>query len=161
MKHEKKKELKEKGWSEREILHAEEELEKAVGHDVHFAKIVFWSALIVIVFANFLVSVVLIPFLLAFNPWYLYGVVVVFGGMIGFLYRFLVNDIGHLEKKHHIWAGILVPIIALANMAIMILVGNRYATDLNIQTQNPWLVAGVFAVAFILPYLVGKIFERK
>ena len=122
MKTNKRLELKEKGWSEKEIVHAEEALNRAERHDVHFSKIVFWSALIVTIFGNFIVSLVLIPFLIVLNKFVLYAVVVLLAGSIGFLYKLLITDIGHLEKKHHIAASIFVPLIAIANIVGMVIV---------------------------------------
>tara|TARA_Y100000310_G_C20647066_1_gene797251 strand:- start:883 stop:1371 length:489 start_codon:yes stop_codon:yes gene_type:complete len=162
MKETKKKELKDKGWKDTEIKHAEEALEKSTRHDAHFSKIVFWSALLVIVFGNLVVSVVLIPFLVALNKNFLYVIVVLLAGIIGFLYNFLIHDMGHLEKKHHITAGILVPLIALGNVVVMVLLSNRFTADIKIgEPHNPWIIASVFAVAFILPYIFTKIFGKK
>ena len=48
----KKEELLNKGWHEAEVKKAESILEKTEHQDVFLSKIVFWSALIVIVFAN-------------------------------------------------------------------------------------------------------------
>jgi len=155
----KKEKLMMKGWEEREIHKAEKILERAEKHDVFFSKIVFWSALIVIIFANIIVSLVLIPFLIVLNKWILYAIVVLLAGSIGFLYNFLITDIGHLEKKHHFLASIIVPIIALANMIVMVYVSNRFIADLKVENipHNPWAVALVFMAAFILPYIIDKI----
>lgn len=159
MKHDKKTKLKAKGWSEEEIRKTERILEKETKHDAHFAKIVFWSALIVIIFANLLISLILTPFLIVFNKWLLYSVVIILAATIGFLYNFLVTDIGHLEKKHHVLAGIIVPVIALANMVVMVLISNKFIVDIRINNSvhNPWIVSIVFAVAFILPYLLYRL----
>ena len=62
-----KKTLKQKGWNEQEIKHAEAILHKEQKHDAHFSKIVFWSALVTIIFANLLVSLVLIPLIALAN----------------------------------------------------------------------------------------------
>ncbi len=161
MKSERKEQLKGKGWSEDEIEHAEQELEKAASHDVHFSKIIFWSSLVVIIFGNLLVSLVLIPFLIVFSKWMLYSVVILLAATIGFLYSFLVKDIGHLKKKHHISAGIIIPLIALANMVMMVLFSNKFIKGIKINTEphNPWLVAIIFAVAFIVPYVISQIRE--
>ena len=153
----KRGELSSKNWHDKEIKQAEKILERTEKHDVFFSKIIFWSALIVIIFANLIVSLVLIPFLIVLNQWVLYFTVVILAGTIGFLYTFLITDIGHLEKKHHILAGIIVPVLALANMTIMVIVSNRFIADLKINNpaHNPWLIAIVFVVAFILPYFIG------
>ncbi|MBT4651588.1 hypothetical protein HOC13_03645 [Candidatus Woesearchaeota archaeon] len=157
----KKEELLNKGWSNQEIERAEAILEKTEQKDVFLSKIVFWSALAVTILGNILVSVVVIPLLIAFNVWALYSVTIVLALSFGFLYTWLINDIGHLGKHHHILAGIVVPIIALTNVLILTTIGNQIA--LNLQTQapheNPFLLGLVFAVAFILPYLVGQIIK--
>src|SRR3989338_3225124 len=108
MRTEKKYELLEKGWKDSEIKKAEEILEKAEQNDVFFSRIVFWSVLVVIIFSNLMISLILIPFLIALDRWFLYAVVVILAGTIGFLYNFLITDISHLERRHHLLAGIIV-----------------------------------------------------
>lgn len=159
MKPERRKELLQKGWREEDLVKAEAILEKATKHDIFFSKIVFWSALIVIVFANLLVSAVLIPFLITLYGLVLYAIVAVLGLVIGFLYNFLITDIGLLETKHHRAASIIIPVIAIGNVAVMVFTANRFTEgiQLNLQRHNPWIVAVVFGGAFILPYVVDQI----
>ncbi len=154
-----KEELLQKGWRQQDLVKAEAILDRATKHDIFFSKIVFWSALVVIVFANLLISIVLIPFLLALYDWALYGIVTVLALCIGFLYNFLVNDIGLLETKHHRLASIIVPIVGMGNVVIMVLTSNRFieSLKLNYSPHNPWLVAVIFGVSFILPYAVDQI----
>ncbi len=151
--------LHQKGWDDAQIQKAEAVLERDLRYDIQFSRIVFWSAIVVIVFANILVAGVLIPILIALNEWVLYGTVIILAGTVGFLYNFLITDIGHLEKKHHIWAGVLVPILALGNIIAVVLLSNRFIEDAHIQNveQNPYLIGLLFAVAFILPYIVDRI----
>ena len=155
----KKTKLKEKGWSDEEINHAQKILEKREHHDVFFSKIVFWSALLVTLFANVIVSLILVPFLIVLNSWILFSLIILLGGTIGFLYNFLITDIGHLEKKHHLSASIIIPVIALANLVIMVIFSNKFIVELKINNSqhNPWIVAGVFVIAFILPYIIDRI----
>lgn len=150
-------ELLKKGWGEREIEKAEEALEKTTQHDLHVSKIVFWSALVLMVTANLLASLILIPFLIVFKTWLLYSIVILLAGALGFLYNFLIKDIGHLQKKHYLLAIIIVPLIALTNMVIMVLASNHFIVDLKVNNQphNPYIVAIVFVVAFIIPPLVS------
>lgn len=154
--------LQKKGWNEREIARAERFVNVPRPHDTHFSKIVFWSALIVIIFANFMVSLVLIPFLLVFHDALLYSIIVLLAGMIGFLYKHLITDIGHLEQKHHIWASIIIPLIAAVNMIIVVLIANDFITQLETTSdlQNPWLIAAVFSLVLIIPY-VFQLFAGK
>ncbi len=151
--------LKEKGWNDADILHAKNELEKATSHDIFFSKIVFWSALIVVIFANLIVSLILIPVLTVLNQYILYALVVILAGSIGFLYNFLITDIGHLKKHHHISASIIIPILAIANMIIMVVVSNNFISKLAINNapHNPYILSIIFAVAFIIPSLIGHL----
>lgn len=151
--------LREKGWGEKEVTHAEEVLERTAHYDKHFSKMVFWSALLVIIFGNIVISLILIPFLIVLNQWILYALLVVLAGIAGFLYNFLITDIGHLEWKHHLWAAIIVPLVALTNMLVMVAISNRFITDLQVQNppHNIWIVAAVFAVVFVLPYVVSRV----
>jgi hypothetical protein len=154
--------FREKGWSEAEIKRVEKIVHREEKEDVFFSKIVFWSALVVIIFANLIVSLIMVPFLIVMNQWMMYLMVVVLAGTIGFLYNFLITDIGHLEKKHHISAGIIVPILAILNMVIVVIISNRFILELDIKNSpfNPFIVSGVFAVAFIVPYLIS-LFRNK
>jgi len=150
--------LQEKGWNDAEIKKAEAALERGLRYDVQFSKIVFWSAITVIVFANIIVAGVLIPFLIALNQAVLYAAVIILAGTIGFLYNFLITDIGHLERKHHMLAGILIPILALGNIIVVVIFSNKVIQDAKIPNvqHDPYIMGVVFAVAFILPYVIDR-----
>ena len=158
MKPQRREELQQKGWREDELVKAEAILNKSTLHDIFFSKIVFWSAMVVIVFANLLISVILIPFLIALYDLVLYAIVAVLGLVIGFLYNFLITDIGLLETKHHRIASVIIPIVAMGNIVIMVVTSNRFieSIQLNNSSHNPWKVAAVFGGAFILPYIVDQ-----
>lgn len=157
-----KTKLLKKGWNTPEIKQAERIIDRAALQDIFFSKVVFWSSLIVIIFANLLVSLILIPFLIVLNSVVLYALVFLLAGTIGFLYNFLINDIHVLERKHHRIASILIPIIALANMFGMVLASNRFIVDLKVQNNlhNPWFVSIVFVIAFILPYFIDQLRKK-
>jgi hypothetical protein len=47
----------------------------------------------------------------------------------------------------------------MGNVVVMVLTSNRFieSIHLNNQPHSPWLVAAVFGISFILPYLVDQI----
>ena len=147
------------GSIEREIKAAGTSLEKATHYDLFFSNMIFWSALVIIIIANVLISVILVPFLIVLNSWVLYTIIVVLAATIGFLYNFLINDIEHLGKRHHRLASIIIPLLALGNIIVMVLASNRFIADLKIRNDahNPWLVGLVFVIAFIVPYLIDQL----
>jgi len=153
--------LLKKGWSDQDLQTAEALLEKTEKKDIYFSKITFWSALIVIIVANLLVAFILVPFLIVLTNWLLYIIAAVLAATIGFLYSFLLIDIKHLSKSHHISAGIIVPILALVNLVAISLISNQITQDIQIQnTHNPYIVGTVFAVFFILPYIIDRILGK-
>ncbi len=155
--------LKEKGWSEREIKHAESILHHRATHDVHFSKIVFWCALFVTIIGNIVLSLILVPFLLLLNNLIVYAIVVLLALMMGFIYNFLVTDIGHLQLKHHLLAAIIIPCIALANIFIMVLASNKLVARAELQAapQNAGIIAFLFAIVFMIPYLVDQFLLKR
>ena len=163
MKQHRKLQLKEKGWSEREIKHAESILHSQATHDVHFSKIVFWCALLVTIVGNLILSLILIPFLLVLQNWVVYAIVILLALMMGFIYNFLVTDIGHLQLKHHLLAAVIIPLIALANILIMVLASNKLLANSSIQntTHNAGIIALLFAAIFMIPYLVDQFLLKK
>lgn len=159
MKPQTRQKLKEKGWADHEISHAEEVIERKRAEDVYFSKIVFWSALVVIVFGNLVVSLILIPFLVVLNSTTLYAIIVLLAGTMGYLYKFLITDIGHLDKKHHQLASVIIPVIALINLVVMVTASNRFIIDIKAENplHNVWLSSILFAVVFIIPYVVNQV----
>ena len=112
----------------------------------------------IIIAGNFIVSIVLVPFLLVLNSYILFALVIILGGTIGFLYNFLITDIGHLEKKHHVFAGIVIPLVAVLNLGVVVYATNRFISQLEVANQhNPWVVSVVFAAAVILPAIIDKL----
>ncbi|MBI4983180.1 hypothetical protein HZC32_00860 [Candidatus Woesearchaeota archaeon] len=79
--------------------------------------------------------------------------------MSGFVYNFLITDIKHLERKHHILAGIIIPLIAFGNMVMMVLVSNKLIEKsiLKTSSHNPWVIGVVFVIVFILPAVIDKV----
>ena len=154
--------LEQKGWNTQDILHAQKIVEKNDKQDIFFSKIVFWSALVIIIFANIIVSLILIPFLIVLNNVILYSVIALLALVVGFLYNFLITDIGRLGKKHHRAAAVIIPLLGIINMVVVVLISNRFITDVKAQNapHNPWVAAIVFVVAFIVPYLVDQIVQE-
>ena len=154
-----KTELREKGWSDQDLRHAETVLERGEKKDIFFSRIVFWSALFVIIVGNLITSLLLIPFLVVFNPLMLYILTILLGVTIGFLYNFLITDVEHLEWRHHLLAGVIIPLIAIINMVLVVTISNKLISQSNIKTatHDPFITALIFVIAFLLPYVIDRI----
>jgi len=153
----KHQELRAKGWTETEVQRVENILNHVRKEDLKISHFVFWSVLVLIVLANVIVSLILIPFLSLKFTWEIYIPLIVLGGLVGFLYNYLINDIKHLEVRHHILGGLVLPLIAVINLVLISLISDRYFKQ---TTLSPWIMGLIFAGAFILPYLLDRIRTR-
>ena len=112
---------------------------------------------------NILFAAVLLPFLIVLREWVLGLVIVVAALIMGWLYTFLIRDIGHLEWHHHAIAAILIPIIVVINFGGMVYLSDRFITELkltNVQ-HSPVILGILYGVAFILPYIIDKFFIQR
>jgi len=158
-----KKRLVEKGWDKKDINKTLKIIEKAKANKHPHIKIldksVYWISLIVAIIGNIIISISLIPVLLALRNFQLYLIVITMGIAFGLLFELLIRTIEHLETKHHIFLSIIIPINAVINIIVIILFSNRLEGAINIQ--NPVLIGVVYAVAFILPYSIYQLFLKN
>jgi hypothetical protein len=159
--------LLEKGWSEQDINKAIQIIEAAKENKTSRTKlidsIVYWAVLIVTIIGNLILSIILIPFLLALSKIQLYVIILIIAVTFGFLFDLLIRDIEHLEQKHHIIAGLFIPALAIINVFFMVRFANHLMGVMRLSNvqQNPLVVGFVYTIAFILPYLVNKFVLRK
>ena len=161
-----KEKLAKKGWTKKEIEKTSQILDNINSKHIKYYKsssqILYWMVLVVLTVCNFVVAVVLIPFLLVINPMQFYMINILLGLVFGLLFNTLINDIEHLERRHHIIAAIFIPFVSLINILIMTSVANRLAEMLKLTSNaNPLLASLVFVVAFIAPYTIGIIRDKK
>lgn len=161
-----KKRLEEKGWSKQDINKTIKIVEEAKEKKHPAIKLldrsVYWIALILAIIGNFIISVALIPFLMALKSIQLFSVIVVLGFSFGLLFELLIRSIEHLEAKHHIFLSILIPVVAIINVFIITLVSNNIEKIFKIDNpQNPYIVGIVYAIAFILPFVFYKLVMKK
>lgn len=148
--------LRKKGWSGREIIQAEEIITRATQKNIGVSKVLFWSALILIIIANAAIVAVFVPFLSFFPATILYGLIGFLGLMMGLVYNFLLNDMAHIQTKHHVLAFFLIPALAILNVVALNLALTKLYPTLE-SNYNPLILGAIFAAAFLIPYLIGRI----
>ena len=160
-----KHKLTEKGWSKKHINEAIAIIEKAKKNKHHKIKLldksVYYISLVVAITGNFIISVALIPMLLALKGIVLYITVITIALAFGLLFELLLRTMEHLETKHHIFFGVIIPIIAIINFVNIVIFSNRIETIIKIQNpQNPLLIGLIYTISFIVPYAVYQIFLK-
>lgn len=120
---------------------------------------IYWALLVVAIIGNMVISIILIPFLLAFKKIPLYFTIVILAAMFGFLFDQLIRDIESLETKHHLIAWIFIPALAIINTYYMTSFTNHLtaALSLPVTSYSPILISIIYVVSFTLPYIVHKL----
>ena len=154
-----KEKLISRGWAEEEaekahnIIHSEEKRLKHIKYNVSMSFVVYWTVLLVLTLANFVVSILLIPFLLILKPVLLELIVATLGLIFGLLFNLVIRDIEHVEIKHHLMAAVFIPAVAIINIFVVVSVANSIAERIKIPLeQNPVFTSVIYVVMFLLPY---------
>lgn len=159
------KKMAEKGWSEEELRHANGVWE-AKKHEKHFAInyldfIIHWIFFVIIVAGNMVVSAVVVPLLVIFPNPGIYAVLLVLGVMFGLLVEQVIKHIDHqLGPHHHFILGIIIPFIAVVSLFLIITYSMGELPNIFDVTRHPWTMGFIYAVAFVLPYAIGKMIDK-
>lgn len=155
------KRLEKRGWKKREIIKTVDIIKNAKKNKpkdaVFIEKRIYWILLVMIIAANFAISIALLPVLIALRGFILYFVLVALGIAFGFLFELVIRSIENLEDKHHFLLAILIPLTALANVLFISRISNNLIKTLSLTNfHNSVIIAAVYAVAFVLPYIVYR-----
>lgn len=160
-----KERLAKKGWGKREIEQTVSILQEAETKKsmwiLWLDEALIWLSLLIAILGNFVLSVVLVPFLLVLSGSALYATLLCLGAAFGMVFTLLLQTIEKIEIKKHIMAGVLIPIIGLINMYIIAHFSNDLIVLLKLTTteHNPALISMVYIFAFLLPYLIMHYME--
>ena len=151
--------LMEKGWSEEEanrthkLFYDHPNPQKHVHYVKKSSVLFYWMMLLDLAICNFIVSFGLVPFLMVLKPGYVELIVVVLGVFMGLFFNMLIWDIEHIERKHHYMAMIFIPVTAIINMVIMVVLANKFAVLLKAPGHaNAFVISLFYVLAFSAPY---------
>jgi len=151
MKHEHKE------WTPELAVRTEDILAKAEkskpGWIVGVDSALYWVLLLLAIIANFVISVVLVPFLLILEGWSLYFSLFFIGASFGLFFSFILHSLEQLQKEQHIIASVFIPCVALINVGIFAVLSNKLIVLLKLATppHNAILVGAVYVFGYVLP----------
>jgi len=148
--------MQEKGWTRPEVSQTLRILERGKTESIT-DKIVYWTALIITIILNMVISAILVPFLLVMDGVILMFTLLLLGLGFGAIFEYILCSIEKLNVGDLVVAGVFIPAIALINVYVITYLSNILATAMKLQTHSPLLVSVFYAGAFIIPYLVHKI----
>ncbi len=123
---------------------------KKTGFVKSLDKAVYWVSLVVAIIGNLLVAVAIAPVLITVTSFYIYLIIAMIALSFGLLFELIIRDIENLGKVHHLIISLIIPLFAVINFFIIVMVIN----NLNIISRfSPTGMGLTYAVAFLLPYL--------
>jgi hypothetical protein len=124
--------------------------------------LVYWVVLFVAILGNFILSVVLVPFLLVLRGLGLYFSLFFIGASFGAMFWFILQSIERAQKKRIIWE-IFIPALALINVGIFAVLSNDLIVLLELSTppHNPMIVGAAYTFGYVLPSALWKVVRKK
>jgi|WetSurMetagenome_2_1015567.scaffolds.fasta_scaffold387815_2 hypothetical protein len=130
-------------------------------HSRAASSILYWSTILFLTLMNFIVAIILVPFFLATPTLQLYLTIAIFGLLFGQLFNVLITRIEYLERHHHLFASIFIPLIAIVALLAVLSLSRSLASVLGVQiTQNPRITILVYIASFILPYSTSRLLSK-
>ncbi|MFH1181643.1 MAG: hypothetical protein V1702_01675 [Candidatus Woesearchaeota archaeon] len=130
-------------------------------HNRSASAVLYWSTILFLTMMNFFVALVLVPFSLAAPTFQLYLAVAIFGLLFGHLFNILITRIEFLERHHHLFASIFIPLIAIVALLIVLSAAESIAAVLGITvTQNPKITMVIYIAAFLTPNTLSRIMKH-
>ena len=158
--------LEKKGWTAPEVAAAQKIYQEAPKKRADYVKlldaILYWVLLGVTIIANFIVSIVLVPFLLVLTGIYVHIALVFAGLVFGTLMDVVIREQESMQQKHFIIAELFIPILALLNIYIITRLSNQLAVVLHQPgATNPFIAAVVYVIGFSFPHVFFKLTKHS
>lgn len=157
-----KEAVAEKHWSPEEkerVLKILEEGRRKKPRKVRFLdELTYWTFLFISIIGNFIISVVLVPFMLILTGFYLFAVLFIIAFAFGMLITSIMKEIRKIETKQHIIQIVFIIALALINVYIIATFTNKLEILLQLTTpaHDPLLISATYAIAFVTPYLYSE-----
>jgi hypothetical protein len=159
--------LRQKGWTENDIQQALQIIQKAQAKKtkplLFLDSIIYWLVLFAALIGNFIISIILIPFMLTITGFKLIAIIILIGFAFGAFFDLLIRDIKNLENKDVIIAGIFLPLLALMNVSLMVRFANYLQLQMGLLTpqHDPWVISAIYVCAFMLPHVIQWLIKHK
>lgn len=156
--------LREKGWSEAEIKHAQKIVSKAKRHKHPHQDLlnetIFWGMLTLAAGTMVAVTYWIIPLFIFSSSSILYPIIIIIGLTFGVLISHVLKDLDHLKLHHHVILIATLPITGIISF-LGILGKIDDAVLLGGTVHNVLLSSIIFIISFLLPYFYHLHHKRR
>ncbi|MFH1211693.1 MAG: hypothetical protein V1659_02070 [Candidatus Woesearchaeota archaeon] len=149
-----------KGWAEEEIERVKGIIQKAEERKnpgiYLLERFSYWFAIILILAGTFVFSLVLIPLIMGASTLLLYAVIILFGLGLGSFFVILIQDVEHINIKHHVFHSIVIPVVAIVNLFFVVSIANGLVKLTNLgHIQSKIWISLTYVIALLIPYVFG------
>jgi len=161
-----KLDLLSKGWNTTEIEHASEILAKAEGDNKGKSKYVDWLRIVVLgllMIANgFICSELLVPFIYALHSSLIFIIAAMIGFIFSMLFTLVIYDFERMHHNHETNLFIAFIVSGAINFYLILEFTARFGIKTKLPlTQNIYIIAGTYLVAFLIPQLVYQMQKKS
>ena len=152
------KRLLAKGWNKYEIDHAIKVFHSSKQKTKHviLKKELHLFAFSLFIVVLFLASIIglfyMIPFFILFSKTIMLILAIIFGLAFGLAFSYIIAEIEHLERRHHLFMLSFLPCLIFFNAIIMLRFSSKIAYLYKINYSFDIIVL-LFSACFMLPYL--------
>jgi hypothetical protein len=119
------------------------------------SRILYWLVLLTLTIANFLLFVVLLPLFSLLFYGHLLVIISVVGLLFGLIFNFLIQDVEHLQPKHHAFAAVFIPAISILNISILLSIMQQVQQVYGILENQITTASLLYVVFFAAPYALS------
>ncbi|MGV8150428.1 MAG: hypothetical protein ACP5NV_01745 [Candidatus Woesearchaeota archaeon] len=157
-----KLDLLSKGWSVSEVDKASKIIEQAEDRKhigiKFFDRTIYWALLFQLIIGNAVCSAFIVPFLFVAHSEFIILISAVLGFGFGVFFSILIADITRGDNKYLKWLLITFVLSGILNFALISNISIEFANKTGlIMRHNPYLIAGIYLFAFLIPHMVSII----
>ena len=154
--------LEKKHWSEEEIDQALRIMTQsrlsADKHTQFYNQVIYWIALFLSLVGNFVLNIILVPFIVLAEEIYLYPGLFVLAIMFGALFDLIVYDIEKIEEAPKFKPGLFLFGIALINIFMIVQMGGYFKNLIGYAqpASVSWVIISIYSLGFMIPYFYTR-----
>lgn len=134
--------------------------EKYLPYKMKGSRLHYFTMLMMLTIFNFLLFLALVPLMIIIKSALLMLILGGIGLVFGMFYLYMIRDIEHLRPKHHLFAGLYIPLISVLNIIALFFIGRLLENKGGYDITHLLYSSAIYAVMFILPYAIAVFFER-
>ena len=124
---------------------------------------IYWLTLLVGLLGNFVISIILLFFMLIVQGFKLYLIIIIIGFAFGAFFNLLIRSIKNVENRNIIIGGSALLLLTLINTALITSFSNSLQQNIGLNNvqYSPIIISVAYTIAFGLPYFIFIFYSKE